>query len=207
MIIVCRHGQTFWNLENRKQGQKDSPLTLKGVKQAMSLTFHLNKYLEEVGKKDALKIVYTSELNRAVQTAALVNQGLNNDYRDLIKNPVLNEHCFGCWEGFTELEIEECFPGALAERYATVNSHWTYKIPGKGGESYALLYQRVTPFFTSIAGLPQQNVYVIVAHDMVSRVIRGFYTGMPRSEIIKAEHKQNEFYVLEKLEAKRVILQ
>ena len=34
MIYIIRHGETVWNLAKRKQGNLDSPLTLKGLEQA-----------------------------------------------------------------------------------------------------------------------------------------------------------------------------
>ena len=37
MILICRHGQTKWNLENRKQGWLDSELTELGKSQATPL--------------------------------------------------------------------------------------------------------------------------------------------------------------------------
>ena len=43
MIIIIRHGETFWNLKKKKQGQKNSNLTKKGKKQATKVAKFLNK--------------------------------------------------------------------------------------------------------------------------------------------------------------------
>ena len=43
MIYIVRHGQTQWNLQGKKQGWKDSPLTHKGIKQG----FNISRLLEQ----------------------------------------------------------------------------------------------------------------------------------------------------------------
>ena len=50
MIYIIRHGQTSWNLQGRKQGRKDSPLTLKGFSQARNVAEILNHNIESYGK-------------------------------------------------------------------------------------------------------------------------------------------------------------
>ena len=50
MIYIVRHGQTAWNLQGRKQGRKDSPLTLKGVEQAKDVSKILNNSIKNVVK-------------------------------------------------------------------------------------------------------------------------------------------------------------
>ena len=60
-VILVRHGETAWNLEQRYQGQEDSPLSDLGLFQARRVGQFLSKR--------PIAAVYTSDLGRAVQTA------------------------------------------------------------------------------------------------------------------------------------------
>ncbi|MCP4670407.1 MAG: histidine phosphatase family protein, partial [Desulfobacula sp.] len=44
IIFLVRHGQTEWNLQNRLQGHKNSPLTIKGREQALKAKKALREY-------------------------------------------------------------------------------------------------------------------------------------------------------------------
>ena len=94
MILICRHGQTKWNLENRKQGWLDSELTELGKSQAKALQFVLKTFCREKKFK-----VICSPLGRVKSTAkialakAIYVSEITDDER-------LREHSFGAWEGF-----------------------------------------------------------------------------------------------------------
>lgn len=65
-IYVVRHGQTKYNLEKKRQGWKDSPLTEKGKRQAAAIRQWLQS--QEID----LKAGYASDLGRAVQTLQII---------------------------------------------------------------------------------------------------------------------------------------
>ncbi len=136
MIYIVRHGQTAWNLQKRKQGRKDSPLTLKGIAQAEHIAKILNKEIQDVSK---FKIVVSPQW-RCQQFASIVCEHIGIPFSQCIFEENLREHCFGLWEGKTEEEIEKDFPGFLARRYRPEN-YWSYVVPM--GESYELLSLRV----------------------------------------------------------------
>ncbi len=124
MIYIVRHGQTAWNLQKRKQGRKDSPLTLKGIAQAEHIAKILNKEIHDVSK---FKIVVSPQW-RCQQFASIVCEHIGIPFSQCIFEENLREHCFGLWEGKTEEEIEKDFPGFLAKRYQPEN-YWSYVVP------------------------------------------------------------------------------
>ena len=90
-IILVRHGETEWNLQNRLQGHKNSPLTLNGKKQALAVNKALSRF--------EINAAYTSPLKRAADTAEIILEGRNIQ---AIKLNNLKEIFLGPWEGKTK---------------------------------------------------------------------------------------------------------
>jgi probable phosphoglycerate mutase len=102
-LLVVRHGQSEWNADGRWQGQADPPLTDLGREQA-------RRAARAVGVVDG---VYASPLERAATTAAIVAEELG--VGPVVTLDGLMERHAGQWQGLTRREIEESFPGYLAE--------------------------------------------------------------------------------------------
>jgi len=102
-LLTIRHGESEWNAVGRWQGQADPPLTDAGMLQAVAAT-------EVLGGFDA---VWASSLQRAANTAAIIAEALGIGPVQL--HPGLMENAFGPWEGLTVAEIEEGWPGYLAD--------------------------------------------------------------------------------------------
>ena len=100
-ILLVRHGETDWNIEQRVQGHTDRPLNENGVAQASALAAEL--------EGEQLDAVYASDLARARDTAQAVAAP-----RGLVVEvlPGLREKNFGTWEGLRDEEILERFPHA-----------------------------------------------------------------------------------------------
>lgn len=100
-ILLVRHGETDWNLENRVQGHSDRPLNDTGREQAHALADQL--------VDEPIDAVYASDLIRARDTARAVadRYGL-----PVLPLPGLREKNFGTWEGLTDVEIRTRFPSA-----------------------------------------------------------------------------------------------
>ena len=64
-ILAIRHGETAWNVDTRIQGHLDIPLNAKGLWQAEQLA-------KTLATQDPLHAVYSSDLQRAHQTATAV---------------------------------------------------------------------------------------------------------------------------------------
>tara|TARA_R110002153_G_scaffold44703_2_gene126104 strand:+ start:12452 stop:13039 length:588 start_codon:yes stop_codon:yes gene_type:complete len=182
-MYIIRHGQTSWNLAKRKQGHLDSPLTLKGIEQAKNTG---NLILSEGLDLKNIKIV-TSPLFRAKQHASILCETINYDFNSCIIEEGLKEHCFGSWEGKTEQEIEEKFPGFLSNRYKPEN-YWSYIIPM--GESYELLYRRVSDVIEKYG----TKDIIYICHEMVSKVMVGKLKNLEPEQILPLSHPQDQIY-------------
>lgn len=182
-MYIIRHGQTVWNLLKRKQGQLDSPLTLKGIEQAENTGRII---LSERLDLENLKIVI-SPLFRAKQHASILCETIGYDFNSCILEDNLKEHCFGLWEGKTEEEIEKSFPNFLSKRYKPEN-YWSYIIPM--GESYELLYNRVSKVLEKHG---KDNI-IYVCHEMVSKVMVGSLNKLTPDQILPLTHPQNQIY-------------
>tara|TARA_X000000368_G_scaffold135577_1_gene106435 strand:+ start:8809 stop:9549 length:741 start_codon:yes stop_codon:yes gene_type:complete len=97
-LILLRHGESQWNLENRFTGWKDVSLTTKGIAEA---NFSGNKLL-----KNNLKIqsVYTSILNRATETTNIVTDIINFPKEYIKYDWRLNERHYGALQGLNKSE-------------------------------------------------------------------------------------------------------
>jgi broad specificity phosphatase PhoE len=130
-LLLARHGETPYNAENRYQGQRDVPLSETGRAQAIRLGARLGVACAAAHASAQAHprfpgppvAVYTSDLQRASETAALIvtemNAGANAPPSPLLHFlPDLRERDFGAWEGLTREEIGARFPGETEPRDA-----------------------------------------------------------------------------------------
>lgn len=183
MIILVRHGQTVWNLEDRKQGRKDSPLTLQGIEQGVAI----GKKIKSEGIKP--DIIFVSPLMRAKQAAAIILETMEIPYNLIEFDDRIQEHSFGLWEGMTQSEVDEKY-GPFVQ--ARKNDWWNFIIPL--GESYELLQLRVKEFLHC---LNTSQTILIVCHEMVSKVIRGLLLNLDHQNTLELKHPQNTFYKIQ----------
>jgi broad specificity phosphatase PhoE len=99
-ILLVRHGETDWNREGRFQGWADPPLNHAGRAQARELAERL--------EATPFAAVYTSDLRRARETAALVAE---RHGVAVVTEPGLREIDVGSWSGLTRAEIQERYGG------------------------------------------------------------------------------------------------
>jgi len=97
-LYLVRHGQTAWNLENRCQGHADIPLDATGIAQARGLADALAAH--------RIDAIYTSDLQRAHETAAIVAAARGVA---LTVTRALREIDIGSWSGLTDDEIEQLY--------------------------------------------------------------------------------------------------
>lgn len=105
-LLLARHGETDWNLEQRVQGHTDRPLNATGRAQARALADDL--------ERESLVAVYASDLRRARETAEAVARAHR---LTVVCDPDLREKNFGTWEGLTDVEIERRYPDAVRGRW------------------------------------------------------------------------------------------
>ena len=107
-LLLVRHGQSQWNLENRFTGWVDVDLTPQGETEAVSA----GKALKKAGY--VVDRAFVSPLKRARKTAALLQQGIEQEYPSS-ESPEIIERFYG---GLTGLDKTE-----TAEKYGTEQVH------------------------------------------------------------------------------------
>ena len=162
-IYFTRHGQTFWNVENKICGATDIGLTERGHEQAEELA-HMIKEKLESGELVIDEIV-SSPLSRAYDTAKhvadLTGLPLRADER-------LREQNFGKYEGTPR--NGEVF---RMEKRNFVNSY-------EGGESMLHLAQRIYNLLDELS--QDDKIYLLVAHNGIVRCVNSYFYDMTNEE-------------------------
>lgn len=159
-IYFIRHGQTGWNAEGRLQGSRDIDLNATGEGQAAAVAARLAAVAGD-DLKDADFVA--SPLLRTRRTMEIVRTALGLSPEAYRTDPRLREIGFGAWEGSTWAEIRRRDPAGAAQRD---RMRWGHRPPGAGGESYAMLVERIGPLFAELG--PRS---VVVAHGGVARAM------------------------------------
>ena len=102
-LVLVRHGQSTWNLENRFTGWTDVGLTDLGVSEA----HEAGKLLREGGY--VFDVAYTSVLRRAIQTLWIVLEEMNLEWIPVINAWQLNERHYGALQGLNKAETAAKF--------------------------------------------------------------------------------------------------
>ena len=97
-IVLIRHGESTWNLENRFTGWTDVDLTPTGVSQAMSA----GKLLKAEGY--AFDLAFTSVLKRAIHTLWHALDEMDSTWIPVVKDWRLNERHYGALQGLNKTE-------------------------------------------------------------------------------------------------------
>ena len=132
-LVLVRHGETDWNADNRFQGHADPPLNETGRAQARALATEL--------RREVFAALYTSPLQRAAETAAIIGYELGLEPR---ADAALKEVDVGSWSGLTREEVEQQYPVGFA-RWLEFGHGWD------DGETYDELGARVVTGLARIA--------------------------------------------------------
>lgn len=149
-IILVRHGQTDWNLAGRWQGSTDTPLNNYGREQASALALSL--------EGSHYSVIASSELQRAVSTADILNQIL--DCPRLIDKR-LNEINLGLWEGHVVSEIPQIDPVAWEQWNSGIEAS-----SAPSGESRICLAARTKQALEEICQQHPVGNIMIVSHKI-----------------------------------------
>ena len=141
-LILLRHGQSQWNLENRFTGWKNVPLTEKGETEARKAGELIKKHNINIDR------VFSSVLERANRTAEIaiihaeLNNLLENNQLIMTRSEKLNERDYGDLVGLNKQET--------ADKFGKDQVHiWrrSYDTPPPNGESLKDVVERVSPYF------------------------------------------------------------
>ena len=150
-LLLVRHGESTWNAQSRWQGQADPPLSPFGERQAEDAIARLTEVA-------TITAVWASDLVRARRTGELIAKRLG--LGGVRAEPRLRERNVGAWSGLTRDEIEQRWPGYLAERRSP---------PDFEGDD-ALLERARAGLATAVDGTGSGDV-LVVTHGGVIRTI------------------------------------
>jgi 2,3-bisphosphoglycerate-dependent phosphoglycerate mutase len=102
-LVLIRHGESTWNLENRFTGWTDVPLTPTGVEQARNA----GRLLKDAGYD--FDVAYTSVLKRAVWTLWHALDTLDRTWLTVHKDWRLNERHYGALQGLNKADMAQQF--------------------------------------------------------------------------------------------------
>jgi broad specificity phosphatase PhoE len=187
-IVFVRHGETAYNAEKRLQGHLDIPLNARGREQARAIGGSLRSLLgREIDWLDESQAFFASPLERARETMEIARYAMGLAPERYRLDPVLKELSFGVWEGLTWSEIEARDPKGLRARR---KDRWAF-VP-EGGESYAMLAERLLPWLGQLS----EHVFVI-SHGGVARVLMALIAGVPPAKAVSAPIIQGRAIVFE----------
>ena len=172
-LILLRHGQSSWNLENRFTGETDIDLTAHGELEA--------KHAAQLMKNLQLDMAFTSQLIRAKHTLKIVLLELH------IKIPIeessaLNERNYGKLQGLNKVAVEKEF--GIDQLMLWRRS---YDATPPDGESLKATFERVVPYYLKQIEpqlLSGKNV-LIVAHGNSLRALMMHLENISTSEIYR----------------------
>lgn len=157
-VYIYRHGETDWNVSQRTMGQLESIVT--------SFTKLGYEEIEDISIdmiKNNIEVIYSSDLQRAVETATIAN---NNKNVAIYMSKELRGLNMGQLQGLSTSELEN-------SKFAQ-ESFKNYDIPLPGGESINDLNRRVYSFIKRICDETDYERIAIVTHSAVMSNLRSF---------------------------------
>ena len=136
LLVLLRHGQSEWNLENLFTGWKDPDLTPAGVEEAKAAGRRLK------ARGLAFDLCFTSALVRAQHTLDLALVELGQTGLPIVRDQALNERDYGDLSGLNKDEARK--------RWGEEQVHlWrrSYDVPPPGGESLKDTVARALPYY------------------------------------------------------------
>ena len=198
-LILLRHGESQWNLENRFTGWKDVPLTKTGIIEA---SLSAEKLVENDIK---LSTIQTSLLQRAINTAKIISERMEFPIEKIEYDWRLNERHYGALEGLNKSETAlkygekqvliwrrsyDVVPPLLESndkrhpKFNLVFKNIEAELPS--GESLKNVIDRLNPFWENYFENIKKNFgnHLIVAHSNSLRAIIKILENLSDEEIM-----------------------
>jgi 2,3-bisphosphoglycerate-dependent phosphoglycerate mutase len=175
-LILLRHGQSQWNLENRFTGWVDVPLSPKGEEEARAAGEKLRGH--------RIDKLYVSVLKRAIDTAriALAAAGLPTPPTE--QDAALNERMYGDLQGLNKAEAATRWGDAQIKLWRR-----SYDVRPPGGESLADTAARVIPYWEAhiLPDLRAGKNVLVAAHGNSLRALVMHLDGLTREQVLELE--------------------
>ena len=172
-LVLVRHGESLWNLENRFTGWVDVPLTEKGRAEA--------KHAAQLLSGMSFQVAYTSVLIRAQETLDLMLASLGREI-PVIRDAALNERHYGDLQGLNKAETARRYGDEQVKLWRR-----SYDVAPPNGESLEMTSKRTLPFFDrAIMGDVRlgKNV-LVVAHGNSIRSIVMKLDGLSKQQVLE----------------------
>lgn len=172
-LVLVRHGQSLWNLENRFTGWVDVPLTAQGRAEAARAGSLL--------KGMRFDVAYTSALRRAQDTLAIMLAEMGADV-PVIRDQALNERHYGDLQGLNKDDMRRQFGDEQVKIWRR-----SYDVPPPGGEALKDTAARTVPFFERciLGDIRQGKDVLVVAHGNSNRSIVMKLDGLSEAEVLE----------------------
>lgn len=175
-LVIFRHGQSVWNLENKFTGWVDVELTEKGIEEAKNAGLKLKNFKFDLG--------YASSLKRAQNTLKLALEQCGQQNIPVTYNQALNERMYGDLQGLNKADTAAKYGDEQVKIWRR-----SYDIAPPNGESLKDTAARVIPYFESeiVPKLKAGKNIVIAAHGNSLRALIMYLEKMTPAQILEFE--------------------
>jgi 2,3-bisphosphoglycerate-dependent phosphoglycerate mutase len=175
-LVLLRHGESQWNLENRFTGWVDVPLSPKGEEEARQA----GERLKAAGIR--FDLAFTSVLQRAIRTLEITLDVLGQSDIPIEKDQALNERHYGDLQGLNKAET--------AKRFGDDQVHlWrrSYDVAPPGGESLKDTAARTLPYFEAkiLPAVKADKTVLVAAHGNSLRSVVMHLDRLSREEVLE----------------------
>lgn len=177
-LVLVRHGQSEWNLQNLFTGWRDPGLTQKGHEEAKAAGAAL------AARAMKLDIAFTSVLARAQLTLDHILQALGQEGLETIRDEALNERDYGDLSGLNKDDARA--------RWGEEQVHiWrrSYDVAPPGGESLRDTGARVWPYYLHVIQphVLRGKTVLIAAHGNSLRALIMALDGLSKEDVVRLE--------------------
>ncbi len=173
-LILLRHGESQWNLENRFTGWVDVPLSPRGIQEAKDAGEKLRSF--------TFDRAFTSVLARANETLRLVLEAIGQTAIPIEKDKALNERMYGVLQGLNKDETVKKYGEAQVKIWRR-----SYDVPPPGGESLKDTAERVLPYYerTIKPYLLKGDTILVAAHGNSLRALIMELEQLSREQVLE----------------------
>jgi 2,3-bisphosphoglycerate-dependent phosphoglycerate mutase len=175
-LILLRHGESQWNLENRFTGWVDIPLSPKGEEEARVAGQYLNDL--------PIDKVYTSVLQRAIKTSEIALDAAGKHNLPTERDQALNERHYGDLQGLNKAETAAQYGD---EQVKIWRRSYDVPPPGEKGESLKDTAARTLPYFRDhiLPDIQAGRNVLVVAHGNSLRSIVMDLDKLTREQVLE----------------------
>jgi len=173
-LVLLRHGESQWNLENRFTGWVDVPLSAKGVEEA--------KQAGEKLRGVTFDRAFSSVLARANETLRIVLEVLGQTNIPIEKDKALNERMYGDLQGLNKAETAKKYGDAQVKIWRR-----SYDVKPPGGESLKDTAERALPYYEKMVKphLLKGETIIIAAHGNSLRALVMELDQLSKEEVLE----------------------